>query len=88
MVPHACCIHPDCRLDDLVDYLTRAEKKDVMFNDPLIHEETKLKIAEREREAESHLLHQQLGYSDRKAARWVFALIALVIAMVLVTVLL
>ncbi len=59
-----------------------------MFNDPLIHEETKLKIAEREREAESHLLHQQLGYSDRKAARWVFALIALVIAMVLVLVLL
>lgn len=57
-----------------------------MFNDPLIHEETKLKIAERE--AESHLLHQQLGYRDRKAARWVFALIALVIAMVLVMILL
>ncbi len=59
-----------------------------MFNDPLIHEETKLKIAEREREAESQRLHQQLGYSDRKAARWVFALIALVIVMMLVMVLL
>jgi len=59
-----------------------------MFNDPLIHEETKLKLAEREREAESHRLYQQFGYRDLKAARWVFALIALVIAMVLVLVLL
>lgn len=59
-----------------------------MFNDPLIHEETKLKIAEREREAESHRLYQQFGYSDRRITRWVFALIALVIALVLVMVLL
>ena len=59
-----------------------------MFNDPLIHEETKLKIAEREREAESHRMYQQLGYSDRRTTRWVFALIALAIAMVLVMILL
>ena len=59
-----------------------------MFNDPLIHEEAKLKIAEREREAESHRLYRQLGYNDRGPARWVFALIALVIAMVLVMALL
>ena len=58
-----------------------------MFNDPLIHEETKLKIAEREREAASHQLYQQLGYSDRRTARWVFALIALAVTVVLVMVL-
>ena len=59
-----------------------------MFNDPLFHEEAKLKIVEREQEAESHRLYKQLGYSDRGISRWVFAMIALVIAMVLVMVLL
>ena len=59
-----------------------------MFNDPLINEETKLKIAEREREAEFDRMHQQLGYSDRGTLRWIFALIALIIATVLVMVLL
>jgi hypothetical protein len=59
-----------------------------MFNNSLFDEEAKLKIAEREQEAEIHRLHNQLGYSDRHAARWVFALIALVIAMVFVMLLL
>lgn len=59
-----------------------------MFNDPLIHEEIKLKIVEREREAESYWLYQQLGYSERKKASWAFTLVALVIAMLLVIILL
>ncbi|HET6595388.1 MAG TPA: hypothetical protein VFG81_07180 [Anaerolineales bacterium] len=59
-----------------------------MFNDPLIHEEIKLKVAEREREAESYRLYQQLGNCSRKTARWAFALVALVIAMLLVMILL
>jgi hypothetical protein len=59
-----------------------------MFNDPLINEEAKLKIAEREREAEFLRLSNQLGNNDRGIWRWVIALIALVIAMVLVMTLL
>lgn len=59
-----------------------------MFNDPLFNEEAKLKIVERDREAESHRLYKQLGYNERGITRWVVALIALVIAMVLVMVLL
>ena len=55
-----------------------------MFNHPLFQEEANLKIVEREREAESHRLYSQLGYSKRGISRWVVALIALVIAMVLI----
>lgn len=55
-----------------------------MSNEPLFYEEAELKIAEREQEAEMYGLQKRLGYSDRGYARWVFALIALVIAMVLV----
>jgi hypothetical protein len=88
MAAYARSLNPDCRLDDLVNYLTHDLKRDDMFNNPLIHEETKLKIAEREQEAESHRLYQQLGYSNRNTARWVFALVALVIAMLLVMIVL
>jgi hypothetical protein len=54
-----------------------------MFNNPLINEEAKLKISEREQEAEAHRLHGQLGYSDHGTARWVFGLMILVIALIL-----
>jgi len=59
-----------------------------MFNDPLINEETKLKIAEREQEAEAHRLYKQLGYSDRGAMRWVLGFIALIAALMLIMILL
>lgn len=59
-----------------------------MFNNPLINEEAKQKIAEREQEAETYRLHRQLGYSNRRIARWVLVFIILVIAIILTTVLL
>ena len=54
-----------------------------MFNNSLFNEEAKLKISEREKEAETHRLYNQLGYSDRGTARWVFVVIILVIALIL-----
>jgi hypothetical protein len=59
-----------------------------MFNDPLINEEAKLKIAEREQEAESHRLYKQLGYDDHGTARWVFVFMTLAIALVCIMLLL
>ena len=49
-----------------------------MFNNSLIDKETRVKMAEYEREAEMHRWHQQLGYSDRRALRWVFVLAVLI----------
>lgn len=54
-----------------------------MFNHPLIHEEAKLKIKQREREAETCQRHRQLGYSDRRTARWVFLFLMLVATMMI-----
>ena len=59
-----------------------------MFNDPFIHEEAKLKIVEREQEAEAHRLYKQLGYSDRGTRRWVLGFIALMAALMLIMILL
>ena len=59
-----------------------------MFNHPLIHEEAKLKIQQREREAETYRRHKQLGYSDRRAARWIFLFITLVTTLMITMVLL
>jgi|RhiMetdeSRZDD1v2_1073273.scaffolds.fasta_scaffold604524_2 hypothetical protein len=59
-----------------------------MFNNPLINEESKLKILEREQEARAYQRSSQLGYSDRASARWAFLLILLVIALILTVVLL
>ena len=59
-----------------------------MFNNSLFTEETKLKIAEREQEAEAHRLYKQLGYSDRGTSRWVFVFIILFIALMFTIVLL
>ena len=36
-----------------------------MFNNSLFDEEAKLKISEREQEAEAHRRHQQLGVGER-----------------------
>ena len=54
-----------------------------MVNNPLINEESKLKILEREQEAKAYQRSSQLGYSDRASARWVLLLILLVVALVL-----
>ena len=59
-----------------------------MFNNSLIDKEAKLKMAEYEREAEMLRWHQQLGYSDRRALRWVFVLIMLIALFVMILILL
>jgi hypothetical protein len=59
-----------------------------MFNNSLFDKEAKLKMAEREREAEMYRWHQQLGYSDRGALRWVFGFITLIAMLVIVLILL
>lgn len=59
-----------------------------MFNNSLFNEETKLKIAEREREAETHRWHRQLGYSDRGSLRWVLGFVTLVAVLLLIAILL
>jgi hypothetical protein len=49
-----------------------------MFNHPLIHEEAKLKIQQREREAEACQWQKQLGFGERRSAPWTFVFSALV----------
>jgi hypothetical protein len=55
-----------------------------MFNNHLIDEEATEKIRERAQEAETYRMHKQLGYDDSKSARWIFVLVVLVVAAVLV----
>ena len=54
-----------------------------MFNSPLFHEEARLKVRQREQEAEMYQWQKQLGYSDRRAARWVIILVMLLPALVI-----
>ena len=49
-----------------------------MFNNSLFNKEARLKMAEREQEAETYRLQNQLGYSERRAMRWVFGLFTLI----------
>ena len=49
-----------------------------MFNNPLINEEAKHKIAEREHEAETYRWQEQLAYRDRRVTKWVFVLMTLI----------
>lgn len=58
-----------------------------MFNNSLIDAEARLKMAEHEQEAETYRLHEQLGYSDRGAIRWVFGCITLIAALMLILIL-
>ena len=55
-----------------------------MFNNHLIDEEATEKIKQRAQEAETYRIQKQLGYNDNKNARWIFIVIILVIAAVLV----
>lgn len=59
-----------------------------MFNNSLFNREARLKMAEREREAETFRLQNQLGYSDRGVVRWVFGFFTLVAMLILILVLL
>ena len=59
-----------------------------MFNHPLIHEEAKLRVEQREREAETYRWHKQLGYSERRAGRGIFLFIMLVTTLMITMVLL
>ena len=59
-----------------------------MFNNPLIDKEAKLKIAEREHEAEIYRLQKQLGYSDRRVMKWIFGLATFITAIILLMALL
>jgi hypothetical protein len=54
-----------------------------MFNNFLADEVAKREIERRAQEAETYSLHKRLGYGDPKAARWVLALILLMIALAL-----
>jgi hypothetical protein len=49
-----------------------------MFNNSLFNKEARLKMAEREQEAETYRLQNQLGFSDRRAMRWVFGFFTLI----------
>jgi len=53
-----------------------------MFNDRLSNEEAQERIRERMKEVETYSLQKRLGYGDSKAARWIFALIVLMAALV------
>ena len=53
-----------------------------MFNDRLSNEEAQERIRERMKEVETYSLQKRLGYGDSKAARWIFALIILLAALV------
>ena len=55
-----------------------------MFNNHLVDEEATEKIKQRAQEAETYRMYKQLGYGDSKNARWIFVLIVLVVAAVLV----
>ena len=59
-----------------------------MFNNSLFHKEARLKMAEREQEAETYRLQNQLGYSDRGAVRWVIGFFTLIAAFILALILL
>ncbi len=54
-----------------------------MFHNYLADEEAKQEIERRAKEAETYSLHKRLGYGDTRAARWILALILLIIAVAL-----
>lgn len=54
-----------------------------MFNNPLFHEEAKLKIRQREQEVETYGWQQRLAGSDRRTAGWVLILLMLLPALVI-----
>jgi len=51
-----------------------------MYNDHMSPEEAQELIRQRMQEAETYGLQKQLGFSDSRAARWVFLLIVLLVA--------
>ena len=57
-----------------------------MFNNHLVDEEATEKIKLRAQEAETYRMHKQLGYDDSKNVRWIFVLMVLVVAAVLILV--
>lgn len=54
-----------------------------MFNNSHFNEEAKLKMQEREREAETYRFQKQLGYSEYGVTRWIFMFITLITAMLI-----
>lgn len=55
-----------------------------MFNNSLFDKEAKLKIQQREQEAETYRLQKQLGYGDRGNLRGIIVFVMLVAAMLIV----
>ncbi len=51
-----------------------------MFNDHLSDREAQQYVNQRVREAETYSALKRLGYGDNRAARWVFALIIILVA--------
>jgi hypothetical protein len=54
-----------------------------MFNDRLSNEEARERIQQRMDEAETYGLQKRLGFGDYGVARWVFALVILIVAVFL-----
>lgn len=55
-----------------------------MYNDHISPEEAQKLIEQRMKEAETYSRQKQLGFGDSKATRWVFVLIVLIAAAVVV----
>ncbi len=55
-----------------------------MFNDHLSREEAKELIKERMKEVETYSLQKRLGFGDSRAARWIFALVITLMAVLAV----
>ena len=50
-----------------------------MFNHPLFNEDAKLRIRQRDQEAETYRWQKQLGYSDRRAVRWAILILVMLL---------
>ena len=55
-----------------------------MYNDHVSHEEARELLKQRTQEAEAYSRQKQLGYGDSRRARWVFLLMVLIAALVVV----
>ncbi len=56
-----------------------------MYNDHLSDQEAQQFINQRVQEVETYSALKRLGYGDNRAARWVFALIIIVVAAVILS---
>jgi hypothetical protein len=58
----------------------QSERKIMMFNDRLTDESANERIAQRVKEVEMYSLQKRLGFSEYGAAKWIFLLVIIAIA--------